>query len=415
MIRAGALIAAAGLAGCAGPGAPRPEAEAEAPIMWTTADEADLTRRLLAHPAVAGSPAVREPAAHRLQLLVSEVREGPGGPTLVRHGYRLGAEYFYPASTIKLAAAIAACQEVERLLRETGLPLTLETPTTLDPLFEGEHEESSDPANLAGGTITIGHEIRKLFIVSDNPAFNRLYDLVGQERLNRAMWDAGLASVRITHRLSIARTPDENRLTRRIVLHTEGGDIEVPIRRSPLALRNPGPGLLIGQRHLAGGGVVEGPMDFSDKNGISLVDLQDMLIKVVRPDLDLGTPGFDLSAEHRDFLLRAMREVPGESANPRYDPEKYPDDWVKYLLPGLERVAPREHFTIYNKVGMAYGFLIENACVVHEPTGRMFFLTATVYANPNGTLNDSDYAYDTISLPLMSGLGQAAAETIWTD
>lgn len=64
--------------------------------------------------------------------------------------------------------------------------------------------EVEDPSNVTGaapGTITVAHEIRKLFLVSDNRSFNRLFDLVGRTALNRLLWDAGLASARLFHRL----------------------------------------------------------------------------------------------------------------------------------------------------------------------------------------------------------------------
>lgn len=368
----------------------------------------NLAVSMLGTPALARSPAVVEPEAHRLQVLIAEVVERDGMPTLERHGFRIDAEYFYPASTIKLAAAIAACQSLDSLAKTQSTPIDLDTPIEFLPAFEDQVREAGDPTNLEGGTITVGHELRKLFIVSSNTAYNRLYDLVGQEPLNRAMWDAGLASTRLSHRLSIARTIAQNRITRAVAIDTASGAIEVPERTSTLDLTvRDVPGLEVGDRHVRRGEMIDQPMDFSTKNHISLVDLQDMLVKVTRPEIDLGTPGFVLQQIHREHMLAAMREYPRSSANPLYDPAKYPDDWVKFLLPGLDRVAPRGTFTIYNKVGLAYGFMIENAYVVHEPTGRSLFVTATVYANPNGTLNDNTYGYDDTSLPFFADLGEA--------
>jgi len=120
-------------------------------------------------------------AAHdyRLQAVLGLVEEGPDGPRLVQHGFRLGAEYFYPASSVKLFAAVAALQRLAELRQETGLALDRDTPLVFHPLFEDELLEEADDSNLEGGQITVRHEIRKLFLVSDNQAFNRLYELVG--------------------------------------------------------------------------------------------------------------------------------------------------------------------------------------------------------------------------------------------
>ena len=133
---------------------------------------------------------------------------------------------------------------------------------------------------------------------------------------------------------------------------------------------------------------------------------------VTRPDIDLGLRGFELTREQRSVLVDAMSRYPAQSSNPVYDAERYPDDRVKYLLPGLERVLPREHWSVYNKVGRAYGFSVENAYVVDEWSGRSFYLTAVVYTNPNATVNDGDYAYSEVADPFFVDLGEAVARRL---
>ncbi len=48
-----------------------------------------------------------------------------------------------------------------------------------------------------------------------------------------------------------------------------------------------------------------------------------------------------------------------------------------------------------------------NAYVVDKATGRAFFLSAAVCANPDETMNDDTYAYDTISFPALADVGEA--------
>jgi hypothetical protein len=132
-------------------------------------------------------------AAHRLQILITEVRPGPDGRrALVSHGLRVDAEYFYPASAIKTFAAVAA-------MRALG-DAPLATPLALCERGARRCTRTRDPSNRAGGRITIGHEIRKMQIVSDNGAFNRLYDFVGHRALNESLTGLGFASLRIHHR-----------------------------------------------------------------------------------------------------------------------------------------------------------------------------------------------------------------------
>lgn len=366
---------------------------------------------LHSHPGL--TAVVDSAAGHRLQVVLGLVESGDGGrPVLVQRGFRLGAEYFYPASAVKLFAAVAALERLAELRRETGLPLGADTPLVFHPLFPGEAREEADPSNLDGGRITVRHEIRKLFLVSDNEAFNRLYELVGGDRLATSLARAGLGDARIVHRLEEARTPEENRRAPRIDFVGDGFSYTLPEREAP-PLPPPPPirGIEVGRVHLEAGERVEAPFDFSLKNRFPLADLQRGLCMVVRPDVDCGGHGFALGHDDRALLLGAMSQYPRESANPAYDPAEYPDSWGKYLLPGLARVVPNESLRIYNKVGQAYGFTVENAWVVDQETGRGFFLAATLYTNADGVVNDNRYEYDAVALPFLADLGEAAARS----
>ncbi len=117
--------------------------------------------------------------------------------------------------------------------------------------------------------------------------------------------------------------------------------------------------------------------------------------------------------QQRVFLLEAMSQLPRESANPRYDPEHYTDHYVKFLLPGLARIVPPRHLRIYNKVGRAYGFSIENAYVEDLRTGRGFFLAAVLYTNADGVVNDGAYDYEALADPFFAELGEVVGREVF--
>lgn len=358
---------------------------------------------------------VDQAADYRLQVVFGLVEEGPEGtPILRQQEFRAGAEYFYPASTVKLFAAVAAAQELAVLRQMTEIPIDLDTPLVYHPQFEDGEMESVDEENVEDGAITVRQQIRKIFLVSDNQAFNYLYELVGQDGLAESMRRAGLESPRIVHRLSEFRTAEENLQSPRIDFLGEDFSYTLPERTAePLAPAVPAPGILVGEGYLSGDERIDEPMDFAAKNHFPLVDLQRGLCMLVRPDVDCGGPGFELDETDRQVMLEAMSQYPRESTNPVYDPEEYPDDWAKYLLPGLERIVPREQLRIYNKSGEAYGFKTENAWVVDTETGQGFFLAATIYTNADGILNDDEYEYEEIALPFFADLGEAVARKLW--
>lgn len=369
-------------------------------------DDAALVEALRTEPATAR--VVEKADEHRVQILVARIgTDERGRSVLVRRGYRVDREYFYPASAIKLLGAIAACERLNELCEEEP-DLSVDTPLAFHPLFHGEGLEREDRTNHEGGTITLRHEIRKLFLVSDNPAFNRLYEFVGQDELARLVQRAGLESARILHRLSERRSEDENRRAPRIdFLLGQERTYTIPERTSGLRVADlRKPGVDVGSARLDGGKRVDGPMSFARKNAISLVDLQDSLAKLASPELELGGEPYALSEAQRALLLGAASEYPAGSANPRYPASDYPDAWGKFLLPGLLAAAPKEHWRIANKVGRAYGFSVENAWVVHVPSGRGLFVTATVYTNADGTLDDGVYEYTDVADPFFAALGE---------
>ncbi len=377
----------------------------------------DLGKLLSAHSKLARG-VVERAEEHRLQVLVAEVVEGAAGELTLRRS-RLGAPdaYFYPASSIKTAAAVAALEFLNELNAERGLALGLDTELVYAPLFEDEQLEDEDASNLDGGRITVGHEIRKLSIVSDNRAYNRLFELVGQERLDASLLRAGLPSFHLVHRLSEARTPAENRQLPSIALRDPATEtvFTLPARSTkPLPPPADHPSLLCGRAWIGGDDVRhEEPFRFHDKNRVDLLELQDFLVELVRPEIDTGRRGFPgLTVDQRAFLLDAMACLPRDSANPAYDPEKYPDDYVKFLLPGLARVVPAESLRIWNKVGLAYGFTIENAYVEDARTGRGFFVAVALYTNPNETLNDGVYGYDDTAFPFHAAVGEVLAQRL---
>ncbi len=358
---------------------------------------------------------VSSPESFRVQVLISEVVTNHSGDAeLNRHGYRVGAEYFYPASTVKLCAAVAALQAIERLQPASLATDLADLPMEIALLFPGDAPQVTDASNVQGGCITVAHEMRKIALVSDNQAFNRLYDLVGHEQLNRAMHELGLRSVVINHRLSETRTIPDMRASAAVTFRVPRGDpIFVPAHTSKLMLTNVVPSLLVGNSYMKGKDLVPSPMDFSTRNGISLVDLQDLLVKVARPDIDLGTPGLKLSESHRSRLLQAMTEYPRESMNPVYAAKDFPDEYSKFLLPGIRRLFPSNtpgvRVESTGKIGRAYGFSIENSFVRNPANGRAVFVTAVIYTNEDGVLNDDKYEYETVADPFFADLGELVA------
>ncbi|MCA3003758.1 MAG: class A beta-lactamase-related serine hydrolase [Planctomycetaceae bacterium] len=367
--------------------------------------------------------AMRTPHAFRLQILLGLVVPGPGGrPVLQQHGFRVDAEYIYPASTVKLCAAAGALLFLRHLAAATGRPITRRTPLRFHPCFPDQSVIDHDPDNLDGQTITVESDIRKIALVSDNPAHNRLYTLLGHRRINHLMWGLGLPSVRINHRLSEFRPRDEQRRTGAVDLLIPDGSapLTLPQQHSDLLLDNAGvPRTGIGTAHVPPGGTladrIDQPLDCSWRNRFGLADMQRLLALLVRPDLVPDNPiAADLlPTDDRKALLAAMTQFPGDSPSPVYSRDRWPDHCCKFFLPGLRRVLPADRVRVINKVGRAYGFSIENAYCFDTVTGRPFFLAAALEANPAGLVGFDGYADAAFADPLLADLGELVARKVW--
>lgn len=375
-------------------------------------DDTTLIESLRALPA---SRAVIEKAeVLRVQVVVASVEpDAKGRPVLVRRGFRADAEYFYPAGALHLSTAIAALEQLGELQVQDAR-LTEDTPLEFHPLFAGQSVEDRDVGHLANGKITLRHEIRKLFLASDAAAANRLFEFVGVDGMAASLSRAGLSSARVVHRMSEVRSEiDDRRAPRVDFALSETDHVTIPARTSKRKIADlRTQGIRVGTAHVEGVRRIEEPLSFAQRNAIQLVELQDALAKLVNPDVHLDGSPYAISADRRDLLLKTAAEFPGESRDPRYPKAEYPDAFGKFLLPGLERVAPTSSWRIVNKVGRALGFSTENAWVVHVQSGRALFVAATIYTNANGVLNDGKYEYEEVADPFFAALGEVVGREL---
>ena len=164
----------------------------------------------------------------------------------------------------------------------------------------------------------------------------------------------------------------------------------------------------IGTGYYKGDSLIKGPMDFSSKNRISLQDLHSVLLSVVYPEKVPVSQRFNITEEDRSFVLKYMSQLPTESTYPPYatDTANYWPAYCKFLLYGSEKKELPKNIRIFNKVGDAYGQLVDVAYIVDFDKKVEFFLSAIIYCNSDGILNDDKYDYDTIGFPFMKHLGE---------
>ena len=357
---------------------------------------------------------------HRLQILVGEVVYDPSTQkNCIRyHGYRLNAEYFYPASAIKTVAAVGALLQLQQ--RQSTDPafaeVDVDSTLIIDALAVELPPGSGDEIEIVAERVktTVRAQLRRTLIVSSNTGFNRLYDIVGHADLNQLMWEAGLDSVRVHHRLASQGLPaDAHRWAPRIAFRPSKTELELhPERFSDLTLDSELTRYDIGVAHIdeVTGKLVESPLDFSRKNYISLMDLHRIVLDVVDPSLHQEGLGFDLNDEHRALLFDIMSESAGATKKAT---AKERDSRFKPLVPGVLRLIPdRDQIVYVNKAGRAFGFHLDSAYIRNTNNDKAFFVAVTIHVNSNGIMNDNTYDYRKVSFPFLQNLGEVLTRAL---
>jgi hypothetical protein len=360
---------------------------------------------------------LNSPDSFRVQIIYTQIdRDKNNLPSFKSFHYRFDPKaYFYPASTVKFPACLLALEKLNQL-KINGL--TMKTVMLSDSAFDGQIKQYNDPSNLENGTPTIEHYIKKILLVSDNDAFNRLYEFMGQEAFNENLYAKGYKNLRITHRLQIPLSREQNKRSNPIIFATreQHGDHfhQQMIHKQPMLVSSktyePAAPIALGKGYMSKGKLVSEPFDFTYKNYFALDNQQEILRGVIFPEATAVEKRFNLTENDYQFLYRYMGMSPLESKSPKYpdaDSAGGYDSYCKFFMFGDNKKPMPKNIRIFNKVGDAYGFLLDNAYIVDFDQGIEFFLSAVIYVNTDGVFNDDKYEYDSIGFPFMANLGKA--------
>lgn len=342
---------------------------------------------------------------YQVQILYTQLdRNEHGNAMMLDHAFNLNdSVYFYPASTVKFPIAILALewleeQNIEGLNLHTAMLTDSVRPSQIPALVDSTSENSLP---------SIAHYIKKILLVSDNDAYNRLYELLGQDYINQKLKEKGLANTVINHRLSMPMSEEENRYFNPIRFVDKSGGIllQIPERKAENIYSNPS-SPKIGKAFYQGDSLIREGLDFTFKNKFALSDLHGVLKRIIFPMSFPDSERFNLSEEHRQFILQYMSMVPGESKFPSYAQPEYYDSYSKFYKFGTDKNPIPSNFRIFNKTGQAYGHLLDASYFVDFETGVEFFVSAVIYVNKDETLNDDQYEYEEIGFPFYAELGE---------
>jgi hypothetical protein len=347
---------------------------------------------------------LNHPDSFRYQLIYTKIDRNKDNEPAFRNYYlHVDPElYFNPASMVKLPTALIALEKLNDL-SVSGLDRS--TPMLTDSGYEKQTAAWVD-STAENGLPSLAHYIKKVFLVSDNEAYNRLYEFVGQELLNKRLWEMGYHRTRIVRRF-VTMTEDQNRHTNPIRFIKDGK----LIYQQP-ALYNTLPfdfsrKVLIGNAHYnREDSLIHEPMDFTTHNNFPLEDMQQVLQAALFPRSVPAAKRFRISENDYRFLLEYMAKLPSQSDYPRYDTSEFFDSYTKFFLFKAGRSKIPEYIQDFNKTGWSYGFLTDVAYIRDTLNKVEFMLSGTIYTNRDGILNDDKYEYEETGYPFFKKTGE---------
>ena len=315
-----------------------------------------------------------------VQIILTELKKRKNGFTIHKKKFNVDKKnYFYPASSIKLPIALL----------------------TIEKINENPNLNINSEFSIEGDSIitTFKKEITDLFIISSNESYNRLFEFLGQDYINKKLKQKGFKDFSISHRLSTKES--DNLKTKEINFYRNGeiNQIQKSINNKPLTKLNlknlnKGIGFILDNE------LQNKSMDFSRKNYFSIEELNNILIFLFFPEISKNKK-FNLSKSQNLLIQKLMSSTPFEMG---FDKNIYPNNYNKFFIYGDKDGMINDN--IYNKVGNAYGYSIDNAYIYNKNSDRHFVLTACIYTNANNILNDNYYEYDEIGIPFLAEIGR---------
>jgi beta-lactamase class A len=146
----------------------------------------------------------------RVQVIYTKIeRDKNNRPSFTNYTFNVDDDtYFYPASTVKLPISLLALEKLNELnIKGLDKNATMLT----DSASNGQTDVHSHLL-AKDGKPSIAHYIKQILLVSDKDAYNRLYEFLGQEYIQKKLVEKGYGAA-IRHRLQISLTKEQHAAT----------------------------------------------------------------------------------------------------------------------------------------------------------------------------------------------------------
>ena len=349
--------------------------------------------------------AVKDSNLFKTQIIYTEIlRDGNQSIVFQDHFWGDTSYAFYPASTVKLPTAIFVLEKLRTFYTPLESLLKIEENNCLihknyAPIFYRKKKEGlSDIAKLYDvskdkiklinqNTYKINCSrlesfddiLSKMLIYSNNAAFNKMYDFVGQLYYQKRLKELQINAT-IRNRLYIC----EDQST------TPAFSIFDSVTNKVLYKQSKEKNNVV---------YPENPQ----KNQIPIASLQEILKRLIFPETFADSLRYNLEKTDYEVLKEYIKMRPQDHTCFR-DSEyiTQSENMTNYLLVGFKNNISKNEVEIYNIVGRAYGYLIDCAYIKDKKYNKDFFLTCMIDTKDK----NGNYGYEW-GMPFFDYLGKA--------
>ena len=150
----------------------------------------------------------------------------------------------------------------------------------------------------------------QIFAISDNNAYNRLYEFLGQAYINKKLYDKNIfTSSHIITRVGVGGFNRKENKYMNPIDFIQGEDTlyHIPGRFSEYIKQSSIRDTIKGDAYMKNDGtLVDEAFDMSDKNFINLADLERSLMRFILPELYQEAEQYNMNPEDRKWLLSSI-------------------------------------------------------------------------------------------------------------
>ena len=338
---------------------------------------------------------------YHFQLVYTSVAKKNKKVVYEEHGLNVNKFYFNPASVVKLPLLLLALEKLT-LLKEKGIDLDTKIvmhTCSCDFDTDGYVVKSKNP--------TMRQFLRELIIMSDNDSYNLLVDFVGYDYFNRRYRELGYDGFILKRRFTSNCNADQNKWfgglsfydSSNNLLYTQPCDTskEFYFIDSTKYL------LTAGISHLENSILAEGPKDFSSNNYLNFYQMYHLFKDLFSPEK--FNKNFKIDSRYKVSLFDALKDYPSGLMNSNYDLNNISDGYYKFFMDSSVMDTQNKDFKIYNKVGIAGGFISDFSHIVDQSNGIEYFLSATMLAKKDDVINSGKNNYFDFGIPAFRKIG----------